>query len=488
MVQPKIRSTSRKVRRQQQRCLGAEIAMRRLAFGNHILRGQPSLASPVVSRRFVVLCIVSAGFCLGAFVLSTASIYAKPQGGITKQTATVVAPSVKTITQNVTALQALEKRLSPQLTGNTCAILRLGEWEVSTQQPNAALIPASGLKLVTMAAVNGRLGSNYRLATTFYGVRDPNGVVDKLYVVGGGDPLITTEAYAQQAPVDAQEHTSLNTMVKNLYDEGVRQINTIVLDDSRYDNVRINPAWKTSFVPRQVAPIGPLIVNDNHSDAGIGSVDDPALFFGARFAELANAQQIGGAKSLQLGQVPKSTPQLLSVKSLPLNKLVANTLANSNNTSAEMLLKELGRQFGGQGTTKAGLDAVRSYLDEKKVPLEDFKQIDGSGLSPMNRVTCTTLDAVTNGALANQLAIAGKTGTLRDRLAGTPAAGVVAAKTGTLVNAGSLSGLTTQSGQAPLHFVVISNNERSVSGVRGWQDSILGAVASFLQARADNLG
>ena len=64
------------------------------------------------------------------------------------------------------------------------------------------VLPASNMKLVAASVALAKLGPNYRFTTTV--MRGPDGT---LYLVGGGDPLLFTQAYldaAQRAAASPQ--------------------------------------------------------------------------------------------------------------------------------------------------------------------------------------------------------------------------------------------------------------------------------------------
>jgi D-alanyl-D-alanine carboxypeptidase/D-alanyl-D-alanine-endopeptidase (penicillin-binding protein 4) len=114
-----------------------------------------------------------------------------------------------------------------------------------------------------------------------------------------------------------------------------------------------------------------------------------------------------------------------------------------------MLLKELGAVQGNRGTTADGVGVVTGLLAQAGVPLSGVRLVDGSGLSLLDRMTAgalaTLLTAMWNDdeirlELLTSLPLAGRTGTLHDRMRNTAAAGVVRAKTGTTSNASALSG------------------------------------------------
>ena len=66
----------------------------------------------------------------------------------------------------------------------------------------------------------------------------------------------------------------------------------------------------------------------------------------------------------------------------------------SDNFTAELLLKELGALDGARGTTAAGAGAVRELLANVGVPLAGVRIVDGSGLSLLDRFTVQALVAI----------------------------------------------------------------------------------------------
>jgi D-alanyl-D-alanine carboxypeptidase/D-alanyl-D-alanine-endopeptidase (penicillin-binding protein 4) len=121
----------------------------------------------------------------------------------------------------------------------------------------------------------------------------------------------------------------------------------------------------------------------------------------------------------------------------------------SDNFTAEMLLKQLGLSELGRGTSAAGAAVVTQTLSEAGVPMTGVRIVDGSGLSQLDRLTANALgsllqiaraDPAVGPALLGSLAVAGVNGTLQHRLQKAPARGRVLAKTGTTATASSLSG------------------------------------------------
>ena len=121
----------------------------------------------------------------------------------------------------------------------------------------------------------------------------------------------------------------------------------------------------------------------------------------------------------------------------------------SDNFTAEMVLKAIGLQAVGHGTTVAGADVVRRDLREAGVPVAGVRIADGSGLSRDDRVTARELtsllvriwnDPTMRKIVWNALAVAGQPGTLQNRLLDNPKHGLVRGKTGTTDISSALSG------------------------------------------------
>ena len=123
---------------------------------------------------------------------------------------------------------------------------------------------------------------------------------------------------------------------------------------------------------------------------------------------------------------------------------------DSDNFTAELLLKQLGAEAGTGGTTAAGAAVVRRDLAAAGVPLAGVRIADGSGLSLDDRLTARALVVAARRSPGTTpscgppfwraLPVAGENGTLEHRMERAPARGVVRAKTGTTNRASALSG------------------------------------------------
>jgi len=160
------------------------------------------------------------------------------------------------------------------------------------------------------------------------------------------------------------------------------------------------------------------------------------------------------------------TPPLAEVESRPVEDWIFPILNTSQNWYAEMLVKQVGRQFGSAGSWAGGLALERRFLiDSMKVDSTQFSLRDASGLSSANLVSpraFTTLLAWIRKhprypAFAAGLPQSGQRGSLRTRFVGTPLEGRVRAKTGSISRVNTLSGYVELPGRT-LVFSVEANN------------------------------
>ena len=149
--------------------------------------------------------------------------------------------------------------------------------------------------------------------------------------------------------------------------------------------------------------------------------------------------------------------------------------AESRNSVADQLFLALGHAVAGAGTREAGAEASRLALVRLGVDPSGFAQADGSGLSRDNRVTTRQLTALIAGVLErdertartfrDSLAVAGRRGTLEDRMRDTPAAGRVHAKTGWISGVSALSGICETASGRELVFSILIEYPPSAGGL-----------------------
>ncbi len=188
---------------------------------------------------------------------------------------------------------------------------------------------------------------------------------------------------------------------------------------------------------------------------------------------------------------------ILTATQHPVGEIVTVMLKNSDNLSAENLLKYLAHTKSGQmGTAAKGAELVKEYLRQNGIPTDHLVIADGSGVS---RYNLTNTDTITRLLVAvykdqaifpffvNALPIAGKDGTLARRMKGTPAAGKVRAKTGTMKGVSALAGYTVTADGEPVAFSMIMQNFVGPDQrIRDLQDRI-GVLLSTYSARSPEI-
>lgn len=227
---------------------------------------------------------------------------------------------------------------------------------------------------------------------------------------------------------------------------GIKRITGIVIgDESFFDRARTAPGWKASFYIEESPPLSALVVD--RAWTGRRYTTTPAYTAADLFRRLLikiGVRVTGKARAFQAGG------KVLAVSlSKPLDEILHAVDADSDNFSAELLLKELGAVAGTGGSTAAGASVVVRVLKQERIPLEGVRIADGSGLSSLDRLTPQAIaaileecwhDSALRSTLVPAMAVAGRSGTLEHRLLGPATRGSVIGKTGTTDLASVLSG------------------------------------------------
>ncbi|MGI8807380.1 MAG: D-alanyl-D-alanine carboxypeptidase/D-alanyl-D-alanine endopeptidase [Acidimicrobiales bacterium] len=365
------------------------------------------------------------------------------------------------------------------------------------RQPSLALIPASTLKLLTSAAALAQFGPDRRFTTEVRAAAPvADGAVGDLYLVGGGDPLLSTPAFASDGGYMGQPRrlTSVESLADKVVAAGVRRVGRIVGDESRYDSERLVPSWNPRYIANfDVSPLSALVVDKAFTSTAPPAVAiSPPAHAASVLAGLLRARGVTVGDT-GVGKAPAGAPQVTSIDSPPLTEIVAEILQNSDNMAAEMLVKEMSTKPGTPGSTNAGLAAVADKLRQVAgITAEDMTAVDGSGLDRGDKVSCDALQRVVAqgpAALAAGLPVAGRNGTLFRRFQGTAAAGRVWAKTGSLEGVAGLSGFVTGVGNRNVAFTLLANDLSSMSVGAGMQDRVVSVLAAFPRGpTAEQLG
>jgi len=232
-------------------------------------------------------------------------------------------------------------------------------------------------------------------------------------------------------------------------------------DESWLDALRGDPASGYRLDRDVGGPLGALLF-----DRGLARPDgsslqrQPALFAAQQLTLALRRARVDVPRGVTgTGVAPPDARPLAMLDSPPMATLVRLTLVPSDNMFAEELVKDLGAQFGGAGSTAAGAAVVRRTLLRFRIHPQ---VVDGSGLSRADRTTAHQVVVLLNGmrgnaALRAGLPVAGRTGTLAFRMRRTAAQDRCQAKTGTLSNVSALAGYCTTANGHLLAFAFVEN-------------------------------
>ena len=394
--------------------------------------------------------------------------------------------------------------------------------------------PASVMKLLTGAAAFETLGEGHTFKTELYmDGRIESGVLHgNLYLRGRGDPTLTKNDL--KAFVSELKAKGISSIAGNVYGDDTwyddirlsqdlnwsdepyytgSQVSALTLSpNDDYDAgtviVEVNPA-KKSGQAGQVAMVPAnnylTVVNKTQTVAKKGkksitverqhgtntfivsgtipegstktrtwaSVWEPTNYTISIFKKTIEELGItfSTAPKVERKKVTKGATLLTSKNSMPLHELFIPFMKLSNNGHAEVLVKEMGRTIGGEGSWDKGLSIIEATLSTLGLDTKNMLLRDGSGMSHKNLVTANEVTKLLYTAqtkpwypaFLNALPVAGNGerfvgGTLRNRMTGTTAAGNVQAKTGALNGVTALSGYVTTKDGEILTFSIMINN------------------------------
>lgn len=178
--------------------------------------------------------------------------------------------------------------------------------------------------------------------------------------------------------------------------------------------------------------------------------------------------------------------ELASHVSQPLLEDLRVTDKVSQNLHAEMTLRAVGKSRRNIGSREAGLEEMKAFLLKAGIAEDAWHLNDGSGLARSNLVTPETvvklLRYMYNSAARQDwislLPVGGQDGTLNSRFAGSPVAGRVHAKTGSVAHVSALSGYIERPRGGWLAFSILVNNFGGPAGeIRGVMDRICALIA-----------
>jgi len=415
--------------------------------------------------------------------------------------------------------------------------------EVFARGSDKLLNPASTMKVLTAATALKNLGPSFRFTTEVFIDRDveitPDGTLDgNLYIKGHGDPTFviedlwkmvrdlelngvervtgdvifddsfhvdTVELPGWNKPLDIERgptyfatlsalslnmntavmvmgpgssvgapgRISLETPTKG-YVEVVNELET-----GRARSRRRIGIERTVEPSRTVYKVTGRIPIDGRRVRYRRTVADPTQHFMSVFEYMADQEGIQVKGRFREGPTPDDAEMIFDVPSPPLVAILMDMNKYSLNFQAEQVLRTVGQEVEGEGTTAAGLRVVQRYLRSIGVPDESVVLVNGSGLSRQAMLSPTALTAVlvdmardpqVGSEFTASLAIGGIDGTLYRRLRDEP--GRMRGKTGTLDGVHCLAGYLDADNGRRYAFAFLTNwrNRTRVSSVRSVHD------------------
>lgn len=255
-------------------------------------------------------------------------------------------------------------------------------------------------------------------------------------------------------------------------------------------SLTIEPGVRTHAIDvGGVVPLGSDVVARNVA------VTNPTLYFARAVREgLQSAGIVVRGPAVDVDDLEKrpsmeSAISVMTHRSPTLASLADTMMKFSQNLYAETLLRTVAMARSGVGTAAEGRMIVREVLSGWDVDPAEVLIADGSGLSRYNLVTARALVALLSHVYADErlrdsfvasLPVAGRTGTLAQRLKGTRAEGAVQAKTGSFSNARAMAGFARTADGEPVAFAVIANNYGGpAADVDRVSDAIVASIAEF---------
>jgi D-alanyl-D-alanine carboxypeptidase/D-alanyl-D-alanine-endopeptidase (penicillin-binding protein 4) len=402
------------------------------------------------------------------------------------------------------------------------------------------LVPASTIKLIVAATALHDLGPGYRFTTKI--VTNGSVVGDTLqgdlYVVGGGDPELLS------ADLRSAVHVLKTLGIRSI--EG-----GVIADSSLFGPDQVNPTWDPDDLEYGWAAPPSALTMDGGSvqftvtpdaQGGLARVDvDPRAAAGRIVGGVRTASEDAdntlridplpdGSGFTLSGAIPYGVPQkywrsvaqptraaasvlrasleqagiqvaglastgtapadvttLWSHTSRPLSDIVKRMAFDSDNHIAEQLLRAVGQYASGTGTLAYGLAAEHAYLTTLHADDPELRLVDGSGLSPQDRVTAETLARALRSILsgpdaqraASYLPRVGLDGTVsvRDDLP-PDVLGRIVGKDGYIEGASGLEGIVrTRHHGVVIYVFLVDDWQQGLDVIWAGEDDVLTKIA-----------
>lgn len=317
---------------------------------------------------------------------------------------------------------------------------------------------ASSIKVLSMIASITQLGPNYTFTT-----QTKLDKKDNLYLHSNGDiflkPINTvTEPDTLPAPQTDLQKLAEQT-AKKLKKNKVTEINLHV-DNTYFGNEHTLNSWKTQKVNESVGQITPIAINRTLTEDEKAFAQNSQEVLTQTFVHHLNNAGIQ-VKNTVFSKTPKTAKTIAQIESEKLSDIIKFVLKTSDNTATETITRAAAINAKYKPTFKDTTKFVKNTLKKLKINTQNLDLEDTSGLSSNNKVTTYTLTSALQKTfidtpelfeIYNGLPIGGIDGTLEKRFLEIP--GKVIAKTGTLPQTSSLSGIIITNKGRVLNFSV----------------------------------
>ncbi|MGV3522987.1 MAG: D-alanyl-D-alanine carboxypeptidase/D-alanyl-D-alanine endopeptidase [Candidatus Sericytochromatia bacterium] len=435
--------------------------------------------------------------------------------------------------------------LSAPHTGAEIVSLKTGE-AILSHNASTALMPASNMKVITSAAALTLLKPEFHFKTSLYtdGYQRGDTVQGNLYIKGYGDPVLNDERLqqlVQELRYNGIRSVSGDLIADDSFFDGERtgrgwkstygaaaysaRLSALSLNLNTVE-VRVRPTQSGQMAGVTLKPdntffeiinktrtsggrtrlqISRQLVNGRNQIIVSGNVyvrgrtevetinlDNPTLYVGNVVQTQLHKEGITLQGRLRQGVTPNGSALLASTESPPLRDIVAELNKNSVNLIAENLLKFLGANYEGvPGTAAKGAKVIQERFLVSQVGLPRNPQMviaDGSGLSPLNRVTAHVLVSVLKHMydqydvsvdFVSSLAISGVDGTLKKRMNTPELKRRVRAKTGFINGVSGLSGFVYTKDNEVLVFSFLMNHFRNYHSAVSTQEQLCAQLVNW---------
>jgi len=213
------------------------------------------------------------------------------------------------------------------------------------------------------------------------------------------------------------------------------------------------------------------------------NVHNPALYLAIVFKEILEKKGIivqGCARVIDETDSFNSDLEKITETVSTMKQTILVTNKNSQNFYAEQILKTLGLQIKGRGSSNAGIEVLHAFMRKLGFSPDEYQIEDGSGLSKGNKLSpriITTLLTHMNehpyrDVLYDSLPVSGIDGGLRHRMISSRYKNKIHAKTGYIAKTSALSGYIDTLNGDTLAFSILMNNFKDIRVIRKIQDNI----------------